>query len=238
MEDVIIQKVNQMVTSRYNIDELLEYSLDYFDVIEKPHILRERVCLIRDLIKDNNIKDTLTAVKERLNIDLFSTLRVELRCCCIYLRYIINNETNKVVDELKNDTGFLERLYIRILLLEEGWNEESIERFINKHYTMNYTIKCEYYKCRYMIIKRMLNIPCNKKFKGRPSLPVSVKNILLNYRRGKMREIMNEKYSISRDLNKLFTIEEIHGLKDLVNNSTINTKEKLIHKLETLLKYT
>jgi hypothetical protein len=60
----------------------------------------------------------------------------------------------------------------------------------------------------------MLNITCSKKFKGRPSLPLEIKNIILNYRRHKMREKMTEKYNISRDLNKLFTKEEVETLKN------------------------
>lgn len=241
MEESIRKRVSHLIDNNYkdNLDSAIDYYLrNYKELIEKPYLLKDRIYLINDLIQEYTIMDALDIVKQRLNIDLTSPLRVEMRCCIIYLKYILYNNNNRVVDELKTNNDFLERLYIRILLLEEGWNEESIEKFLNKHYKLNYTLKIEHYKATYQNIKKILNVNCSKKFKGRPSLPLEVKDILLNYRRCKMRDKMTEKYNISKDLNKLFTKEEIEALKNLVNNSFINYKDILQSKLDTLMKYT
>jgi hypothetical protein len=241
MEESIRKKICNLIDHKYeyNLDDVISYYLkNHMEIIEKPQLLKDRVYLINELIKEHNIIDALKIVKERLKIDLTNPLRVEIRCCIIYLRYILYNINNKVVEELKGNNEFLERLYIRILLLEEGWVEESIEKFINKQYKLNYTLKIEYYKANYQRIKNMLNITCSKKFKGRPSLPVEVKNIILNYRRCKMREKMTEKYNISRDLNKLFTKEEVELLKNLTETYFKGNKNTLQIKLDTLMKYT
>ena len=241
MEETIRMKLSGLIDHNYNynLESAISYSLkNYIEIIDKPHLFKDRIHLINELIKEHNIRDTLNIVKERLNIDLTNPLRVELRCCIIYLKYILYNINNKVIEELKDNNEFLERFYIRILLLEKGWVEESIENFINKKYKLNYTLKIEYYKAHYKRIKIMLNITCSKKFKGRPSLPLEIKNITLNYRRCKMREKMNEKYNISRDLNKLFTKEEVESLKNLTETYFKGNKDTLQIKLDALMKYT
>ena len=53
-----------------------------------------------------------------------------------------------------------------------------------------------------------------------------------------MRKTMNEKYNISKDLNKLFTLEDINDVCSLIENSNLTNKKHLKDKLYTLSKYT
>ena len=236
MEEKLKRDISKLNIYKDNFNSNIDFILNnYAESIENIELLKDRCSLINTLIKEYNIKYTLDIIKQKLNIDLSHTLRSELRCCLIFINYLLTNNVNKVVYELKSNNEFLERLYIRIMLLKSGWIDFSIEKFIKKYYKGDYTIK--YYKNYYLIIKRMLGITNTTHFKGRPSFPNEIRDIIKEYRKEKMRKTMNEKYNISKDLNKLFTLEDINDIYCLIETSNLINKKQLKDKLYILNKY-
>ena len=239
MEDKIREEVFTIKNEDYrcNIDSSIKYLLNnYKDNIYYPHLIKERTKLFYSLVNEYNLQDIINIIKEKLNIDISKPLWLELRCCIDFIKYLITNKSNKVIEELKCKNDFLERLYIRICLLKSGWKEHSIEKFINRFYKFNY--KIENYEPKYFFIKRMLKIQFDGKIKGRPKLPDKVKDIVKYYRNYQNKEIMTEKYNISKDLNKLFTKDDILTLKTLLEHSNVGNKKELNDKLTILCKYT
>jgi hypothetical protein len=180
-----------------------------------------------------------------------------------YIKKVLLKDT-----ELTQDKIMLERIYIRIKLCKEGWNYESIEKFIMTYFKghINYNIidnniiKWTYYRLKKLLIVK-------KTILGRPKIPSSVKSIVINYKRIKNREKMREKYNIDKDIHKLFSKEEIDRIIGLLkfyktqiadsvkelnqrnffmglnfltyNNSGLYSNyDPLIEKLEILKKYT
>jgi hypothetical protein len=239
MEDKIREEVLPIKTEdyKYDVDSTIKYLLNnYKDNMYYPHLIKERASIFYSLVNKYNLQDIINVIKEKLNIDIGKPLWLELRCCNVFLRYLLTNKSNKVVEELKCKNDFLERLYIRVCLLKTGWNEHSIEKFIKRLYKFNYTI--ENIEPKYFSIKKMLKIQFDEKTKGRPSLPEKIKDIVKYYRNYKNKEIMTEKYNISKDLNKLFTKDNILTLKSAIEDSNIDNKKELKDKLTILCKYT
>jgi hypothetical protein len=163
------------------------------------------------------------------------------------------------------DNSLLERIYFRIKLCKEGWSEAAIENSIIKYFKDDVKYKeidkkitkWTYYRLRNLLIIK-------KNIIGRPKIPPSIKTMIEEYKKKKNRDIMREKYNIDKDLNKLFTEEEINKLIELlkfdkhqVEDSLKELKEKnffiglhflvykknsnheaLIEKLGILKKYT
>jgi hypothetical protein len=153
----------------------------------------------------------------------------ELLDCRLYVKEILTGVKYNYTQPLTK--GFYERLYIRIVLLKEGWKPLNIETFLKNNYSLKWDIIR--YKFTYIYLRSILNIKEKPQLKGRPKIPESLKEYIKPKLKEKNKERMKTKYDISKDLNKLFTKEDIILLKTQNrNNITLN------NKLDILSKYT
>jgi len=171
-----------------------------------------------------------TLVKEGYNYNgLSEPLFKELLDTRLYIKGILTNTVYHYTKEL--DADFYTRVYIRVVLLKEGWSPLNIETFIKKTYGGTYDILR--YKFTYMYISAILGISNVPHTKGRPSLPASIKTAIETARKDKNKKRMKAKYDISKDVTNLFTQEDISVLKEKCKENKI-----LCSKLDVLMKYT
>jgi hypothetical protein len=159
-----------------------------------------------------------------LNEPLFK----ELLDCRLYIKEILSGINYNYTQPLNKE--FYERLYIRIILLKEGWRPLNIENFIKTNYSLKWDIIR--YKFTYIYFMSILNIKQKQQYKGRPKLPLFLKSYINPILKEKNKVRMKEKYDISKDLNKLFTKEDVTLIRNQFKDNLI-----LLKKLDILDRY-
>jgi hypothetical protein len=143
--------------------------------------------------------------------------------------HIITNKESLVVSKFKNNNSNIEKTFIRLFLLKEGWKPYSIENFIKMHYKVKYSI--ENHKSFYFFINNTFKLD-RKNFKiGRPLLPDIIKDLIKKKNNVKNKDKINKIYKLYYSINNLFTKEEITSLIDTCK------KDNIIKKLETLKEF-
>jgi hypothetical protein len=139
------------------------------------------------------------------------------------------NIKNRFLDPFEE---IIERMMFRIELYKEGWSYKQIENYICKyllkepyHNSENTLIEVMYHN---LLEKIKLHNKYMEKKKGRPSLPLTLKEYVKNKTLKRTKENMRQKYRYSKYYenikNNLFTNEEfdfishnIKGRPDLIN---------------------
>ncbi len=197
--------------------------------IEHASIFLRNLIQLEDTLKTKTFQQILDS-KYSYN-GLNELLFKELLDCRLYIKEVLTGEKYNYTKVL--DKEFFERLYLRIVLLKEGWRPLNIETFLKTNYSTGWDIVR--YKFTYIYLRSILSIPNveHQQTKGRPKLPDYLKKFI-NYKlKEKNKERMKNKYDISKDLNKLFTKQDIQALINSVKENTT-----LVEKLNILNKYT
>lgn len=135
--------------------------------------------------------------------------------------------STSILNKIKEDIPFLTRCYIRILLLTEGWEYSSIERFIIitfKTYTITKGDNYVRNSC-YSFVKKLLNIRDIPRQKGRPKIPQEVKELCKDTLREKGNQRMKRIYTFytmftKKDLDTLIEYAQNQSNTELVNKLT------------------
>jgi len=229
MEELINEiKLSSYDNNFYNLinrEEVLN-CIKKCKTIEHAHIFIKNLIDLEDTLKNKYFKEILDSnySYDGLNEPLFR----ELLDCRLYIKEILTGEKYNYTQPLNND--FYKRLYIRIKLLKEGWKPLNIETFIKTNYSLNWDIIR--YKFTYIYLRVILNIKQKHQLKGRPKLPEYLKEYIKHKIQEKNKRRMKEKYDISRDINKLFTKEDIILMKEKLKDNNL-----LIQKINILSKY-
>jgi hypothetical protein len=228
---------------RLLIRELIPYNvdLDYTNTIirnkaiiqvkriPKRKFFIERSLQVEKLINDNyDINHIVNYYNDNYGVIIDDILK-ELIECHYYIMYLITNKENSITANYRNNKKNIEKTFIRISLIKEGWNGYSIEKFIKRHYEVKY--KIEKHILFYFFISNMFELKDTLLKVGRPLLPLEIKDIIKSIYKVKNKEKINKIYSIYYSINNLFSTEEIEILiKDCKDNN-------LIKKLELLKEY-
>jgi len=208
--------------------------------IDYKSLIRERFYSIK--IINNSISHILKTTNDKHNINN-DNISYDLDVSKYFILSLLyfNEGINVVYDKYINDNKFLERTYIRVCLLKEGYSFRTIENIINTYYELQKTK----YKIDYMIIYTCLTSiidiykPKKTNSLGRPKIPDKIKSILMTYKKNKNNERINTYYEFHRRLNNLFFKKEIEYILEGLNNLNISEKEKetLRDKLNILVVY-
>lgn len=183
------------------------------------------------LAKENlSFTEISKKINEKYGFDTTDEHSIDLGYSMIYigykLGYLYINEINKSIVE--GDRELLERTLIRISLWKEGWNKVSIENFIKRLYKKKWeymNISLYYFYIGEMLGKYQIKVI------GRPKLSPDVKEIVKKYDREKCARVIRKKYDISRDLDGLFTEDDIREIKNKIQDISV------LNKIDTLSKY-
>jgi hypothetical protein len=196
--------------------------------VEHASIFIKNLIQLEDTLKTNtfqNLIDTKYSYNG-LNEPLFK----ELLDCRMYIKEVLTGEKHNYSTSLTKE--FFERLYLRIVLLKEGWRPLNIETFLKTNYSTKWDIVR--YKFTYIYLRCILGIPpVIEHQKGRPKLPSYLKTFITHKLKEKNKDRMKHKYDISKDLNQLFTKQDITVLINSVKDNAT-----LVEKLGVLNKYT
>jgi hypothetical protein len=223
------------------------HSLNNFtqDAYNKKYIKNKNKCYdffinFSKLLTQNK---SCNEIKKILNIP-FQTQFISELWTTVYILFAMchllqcNSELSNIISCKSEYKELIERVYIRIILLKDGWKPETIEKCLNKNYNMNWTINK--YKLPYFFISKCINgnLNCIEiRQKGRPIIPDKVKNILKVKWNEKNRLRTQQIYSVYKlKQNISFTIEDIQHLTDCIELSSKDEsiKNNLLHKLSKL----
>ncbi len=221
------------------IKEELKYlqGKDIYSLIVKSH--EESIAInkeyknylkqLRKILLSSNIVEAYNILKNKHNI--IDHLYVERTFSVLYIVYCVIGKYKNEISILLDNEKFLERVYIRIVLLKEGWDKRAIEKFLSKHYNLEWS---EEYDILYIYLKNVLCIQEKQHNKGRPKIPLKVKEIIKVYTKDKNLDKMRGIYELYNNLKSLFTKEEINYMFSVIDEDRKELKEKL----EVLIKYT
>ncbi len=242
----LIYSIKKEITKNENVNDISDLylklnELNYFIYSDysfyKTYI--ERVNLRLKLYKEKtSILEVERYIKDNYQfVNFTDELSIDILQGIVYVYSILNYcDINDIIKyNIEGDYQLIERIYIRIILLKEGWNEHSIEKFIKRLYKKRWdfhNISILYFYFKEVIIVNMKN-----KIKGRPKIHPIVYNIVIKYNRNKNLQNITKKYNIARDLDKLFTKEEIEAVIEGVDCIKLQDKNTLKKKLHILLKY-
>jgi hypothetical protein len=185
---------------------------------------------ICNVLKNYNLIEAYNILKEKYEF-VSDPLYIERVFCILYIVYVLTGNFKNEIRILLDNEKFLERVYIRIVLLKEGWDKRAIEKMLSKYYNLEWN---ENYDIYYIYLKNILCIEEKINNKGRPKIPDRIKDIIEVYTKDKNLEKMRSIYSVYKDVKNLFTEEDINYLLTRVNEERKDIKEKL----EILKKYT
>lgn len=189
----------------------------------------ERSKNVEKLVYENyDIKHIVNYYKEKYGVVITEILE-ELIECHYYIMHIITNKESLVVSKFKNNKSNIEKTFIRLFLLKEGWKPYSIEKIIKRHYKVKYNI--EKHKTFYFFINNTFKLD-RKNFKiGRPLLPCIIKDLIKKKNNIKNKDKINKIYKVYYSINNLFTKEEINYLTEACK------EDNIIKKLVTLKEF-
>jgi len=146
----------------------------------------------------------------------------EVYMCIFFFSSIVRTREHKLILS-SADTSFLERFYIRIKLIKNGWNDRAINNVIQTHYNikMKRWLTCFYFMVRTFFSQSIQSITV----KGRPSIPAEIRKILKNKTIVKERQKMNHKYTVYNIATSI-TSEEYTKLIH-----TLDKEDPLVNKL-------
>jgi hypothetical protein len=153
-----------------------------------------------------------------------------------YIKFIIINK--KIPEIFKsyitNNVGFFERVLIRIKCIKYGIKPKTIEKIIERYY--NIKQNKIYLELTYVCLKYLFSNTQNvSKLKGRPSLPIELKDIFKWY----VNQRNINRVKMYKDKANIFSEEDIVIISKLINTSDEldkNYKEELSKKLHTFLR--
>jgi hypothetical protein len=160
----------------------------------------------------------------------------------VFCKYILNFNDTQIKSKYTDDYDIVnERMFYRIELYLHGWNIYQIEKYICKKYNINIDnieIDEHIYTTSYNNICFIKNIKVNKlkknKSRGRPTLPVSLKEYNKNKNKQKMKIIMKDKYiNLSKLQSNLLTNDEFNYIKNNLSNNN-NIYSTILEKLSNL----
>ena len=226
-----------------NIDNLIIKNLkeEYANTLSKDKTkFIERVNFRHTLFKSGKLLEEIEKeVSERYKIShTMNDLNLELRKTYIYIVYKLGCDLYNlnIINKIKNDIKLLERIYIRLTLIINGWNDITIEKRIAKKYKLYYD-KYKWYASYFYIRKIIQNsIKINQLKKGRPKLPKELLCIYNKIHNNECLKSIKQKYKIY-NIIKSFTQEDITYIKNSlkkesdINNTIINK----LNELETLI---
>ncbi len=113
-----------------NLKEIFKKSSDTLNEIVSNH--DKYIVRLTGLLLDNTpaidiyelLKDEFEFVNNSAYLEWLSSV--------LYLAHLYRRRYTDTIKEYLMDKDFLERIYIRIVLLKEGWNDKSIEK-LNKY---------------------------------------------------------------------------------------------------------
>jgi hypothetical protein len=155
----------------------------------------------------------------------------------VYLQYL-NEEYNNVIKRY-DDPKLEERMTIRVELYKEGWPFHNIEKYIKKYFINNDNISSlntDYYIYMYYNIGLLLDIKpknINKKI-GRPKLPNTVKIIIKEINKKKMRDNMSLKYNELKKFGNIKSCLLLDEEFNYIKNNIYNIDQSILNKLEKL----
>ena len=207
-----------------NLKEIFKKSSNTLNEIVSNH--DKYIVRLTGLLLDNTpaidiyelLKDEFEFVNNSAYLEWLSSV--------LYLAYLCRRRHTDTIKEYLMDEEFLERIYIRIVLLKEGWNDKSIEKLIVKYYGLEWN---KYYFIYYVYFRNIINIKKNRSI-GRPKIPNKIKCYLDKYKILKNVNKMRNIYALYRDVNKLFTKEELQSIKESVNDDSIKKKLEILNK--------
>jgi hypothetical protein len=226
MEDKIKEELNYLHgKDLYSL--FMESHKDVISFNDEYKVYLKDIC---NILKTSNIIEVYNTLKEKYEISS-DRLYVERVFSILYIVYTLTGKFKNEISILLDNEKLLERVYIRIVLLKEGWDKGAIEKFLSKHYNLEWSDKYDIY---YIYLKNMLCIQEKNNIRGRPKIPERVRDIIEVYIKDKNVDKMRVIYEVYKDLKNLFTEEEINYLSSVVNEGRNELKEKL----EILKKYT
>lgn len=136
---------------------------------------------------------------------------------------------SSIKDDFCYNEALCKQFYIRLILLQKGWNYMNIEKFIIR--TLNSYILTsfdyEYVELNYTFLSHLLQLFPNKKHTGRPKLPDEVKKICSLEYKSKNKKRMSHIYKFYYT----FTTEDLLILKSYCVQHENNVLEEKIDSL-------
>ena len=169
---------------------------------------------------------------------------IEIRYMIQYIKYYIKNINNipKCIEEYwLNDNTFFERFYIRLEMLNNGWNISTIEKLINRYHNLYFAEnKIIISNSMTNLLKKYLNIEYvnNNKLKGRPKCPENIKKIINKYRNNKCKTNISIKYDIYNYFQNKIKEEELLQIINILDKTEIGNKQILINKIKNFYNFT
>jgi len=227
MQDLIKKEIPEDI----RVGKALEDSIIILNNKIKDH--DKYISVIRPYISEHG------ASVEDIYITLQSTFKwatsrifMEAMAIVVYLIYLLRGKYKKSIQHIiDTDSLFLERLYIRIVLVKNGWNDESIEKLISRYYNIKWN---NYYFSTYVYLRKFTNTEHKILTKGRPQVPSSIRELLTKYKETKNKLKMRSIYTIYKEITHLFTKEDIAYLHQVIPDDKQDLKQKLL----VLSKYT
>jgi len=241
MESLIREQLKHMKIDENNLYKIAELKVQLRQNKEyNVHEFIKHCNATKDLVLTHSLKDIINQYSNKYSF-MNDPMYIEIRHTLMYLKYIIYNTLYSDISLLQKDESFLERVYIRIILLSKGWTSSSIEKFINRYYPEVKLGENKIYLSYYVFIEEIIYSCKNSKIKlikGRPIVPIVIKNIVKKYRNEKVKNDMTVKYTLVKEIKGLFTQNELENLKDIVKeNLNESDQNQIVKKLDILKKY-
>jgi hypothetical protein len=218
--------MENMIRNEFSNDIRLGRTLTYVNSLIQKKIPSYNLW-IEKLMESLSKEEQVTDICKRFST-IYNYASIEYTIYIIFIIYILRDKFKKSIDYALMDTLLLERLYIRILLIKDGWNDRTIENLLMKHYNIE---KNENYFIIYLYLRKLMNTNNKIVKRGRPEIPNNVKTILNKRQKEttmeKMRNIYLVHKNIYKDIHKLFTSEDINYLSELIPDNKKELKEKL-----------
>ena len=218
-----------------NIPELQ----DIVDYMLHNHIIYNKdtyTSRVQERIRLSEISQSITEIDkiitDKYKLDIECTLFYQDIMTFVFLitHITINiSMSTSILNKIKEDIPFLTRCYIRVLLLTEGWEYSSIERFIMTTFKTYTITKGDNYigRISYLFIKQLLNIGDIPRQKGRPKIPQEVKELCKDILREKERKKMKRMYTFYTTCSKEDISECIGYAREKGNISLVSKLERL-----------
>ncbi len=216
-----------------NIIDVLKNSTDYCFVnyqIENKEQYFTRVLERFDKIKEfDNINSLEKFIKDKYSISYDSEFKTELSKFVYFISYLCSNLiiNKNLLYFLKSDTEFLTTTFIRLQLIKANWSCKSIEKFISNKFRQ-YVIDENFCNITYIFIYNILNYTKDYMEKGRPKIPLVVKQLCIPYNKQENKMRMNKIYSFYKTLDKT-------DLYYLLNSEAVKNNITLYNKILKLI---
>jgi len=188
-----------------------------YHFVDKPtKLIKKRATQIRELCLQYTWDDLFFKInmEEEYHIKNESFFK-EIWSHTLYIESFIINKNYKFINNITSD--FLERLFIRIILIKKGWTLHSIDSMLKVYYNIEYEKKSLIFF--HTLIATLFQIQ-KKIGKGRNKIPEEIKKILKKKKNEKNSHNMRNIYDI-HNLVKQLTKNDLNSLIKTSKNSKV-----------------